>query len=113
MSKVNREIIAIRERAERQRAREAEQAKYYKVLSDWTVETHARMFREFYPLYAYIVPSTATEYGRLVAVGESADAPANAELITAEQIPRNASANQLLRWITNLSGRLPMYPTGA
>lgn len=91
---------------------DAQRAVYLQILSAWTDATHRRMMRDggACRLYAYHLPSTATDYGQILAVAEGEEAPAGAALIDAEPVSAWKTRPQLLAWITERANWLPMYP---
>lgn len=59
-------------------------------------------------------PSTATEYGQLGILHDSADGPnppEGWEYMTPEAVPGNKTREQLGAWINQLTQRLPLLPS--
>lgn len=98
------------EHARRNAYREQE-AQYLRIVGNAARDIHQAMYRDHRPFYLYHLPSTATEYGRLIHVPERGDPPAgNWQLAETERIPRTLTEAQLGSWIRTRAHRLPMYP---
>ena len=83
------------------------------MVSDVTDEAH-RLVMSGVPdgVYLYVVPSTATEWGQLVALPYAVAPPTRAELVLQQRLPQNKDRTGLRAFIRAKIGRLPLLPSG-
>lgn len=103
----------VRRLAEERKARERRpdwRKEWETIKAGFIESTWRRMMREpWVPLYAYYVKTDRIVWGTLYAVSECDQAPAGAELITAERIPADNRA-AIARWFERFAGRLEVVP---
>lgn len=60
--------------------------------------------------YLYFTPSTDTELGRLHIIQECDTSPAGAQLAWTERLPMDRTRDQLVRYVAERIGDLPLLP---
>lgn len=79
-----------------------------------TDEAHRMMMSGRAPdgVYLYVVPSTATAWGRLLPLTYADPVPPRAELVLQHRLPENKDRTGLRAFIRERIRRLPLLPTG-